>query len=136
MTEDSGEDRGLVSAVNGNQITVELIRGGGCKSCTMQGLCFRKSTPAIFTLKSDISLQVGDSVQLEISAGGRTLASLLIFGLPLLLLFTGFLLASQWLVEPAAVAIGFASMASSMVLLRWLDKKIVGNLDIRIAGKL
>jgi positive regulator of sigma E activity len=97
MTEDSGEDRGLVSAVNGNQITVELIRGGGCKSCTMQGLCFRKSTPGDFYLKSDISLQVGDSVQLEISAGGRTWLPA-DFGLPLLLLFTGFLLAllSGW----------------------------------------
>lgn len=136
MSESSGEDRGLVSGVNGRQITVELIRGGGCKSCSMQGLCFRKSTPAVFHLLSDLPLQVGDSVQLEISPAGRTLASLLIFGLPLLMLFAGFLIASLWLVEPAAVACGFGCMALSMFLLRWLDKKIGSKLEIRIAGKL
>lgn len=136
MTEEHIEDRGLVTAVNGNRITVELIRGGGCKSCSMQGFCFKKSTPAQFQLDSDLALEIGDSVELDISAGGRTLASLLIFGLPLLFLFCAFLVASQWLSELVSIGVGFVALALAFFPIRLLDKKLGKQLKITIARKI
>lgn len=136
MTEEVVEDSGLVTAVQNGKVTVELIRGGGCKSCSMQGLCFKKSTPAEFQLSSELALEVGDRVQLEISPGGRTLASLLIFGFPLAMLFVGFLLASVWLSEIGSVAVGFAAFGLAFLVIRWLDPRLSKKLEISIARKL
>ncbi len=136
MTEEFSEDSGVVTEVQGNKITVEIVRGGGCKSCAMQGFCFKKNTPARFTLTSNLPLQTGDLVQLDISPAGRTLASLLIFGLPLVCLFTGFLIASQWLTELASILLGLAALAASFLPIRWLDKKLGNKLNIGILRKL
>jgi positive regulator of sigma E activity len=136
MTDLTMEDSGLVTEISGRNITVELVRGGGCKSCSMQGLCFKKSTPAEFRLVSDLPLEVGDRVQLDISPGGRTLASLLIFGLPLLFLFCGFLLASLWLTEIASVGVGFIAMGLAFLIVRKLDPKLGKRLQISILRKL
>ncbi|HNQ43739.1 MAG TPA: SoxR reducing system RseC family protein, partial [Candidatus Cloacimonadota bacterium] len=78
------QDQGIVTAVAGSLVTVEIQRGGGCKSCSMRGFCFSKSTPAVFHLESDLPLQIGDTVELDISPTGRVLASVLIFGIPVL----------------------------------------------------
>ncbi|MDD4310581.1 MAG: SoxR reducing system RseC family protein [Candidatus Cloacimonetes bacterium] len=136
MTEEHIEDSGIVTAVNGNQVKVEIVRGGGCKSCTMRGFCFSKNTPSEFDLTSNLPLQVGDKVQLNISAGGRIMASLLLFGMPLVFLFGGFLIAAVWLVELGSIAVAFAAMAASFLLLSSLDKKLGKKLNISIERKL
>ncbi len=136
MTEETIEDSGLVTAVQSGKVTVELQRGGGCKSCSMQGLCFKKSSPAEFHLDTNLALEVGDRVQLEIAPGGRTLASLLIFGLPLLMLFGGFLLASVWLNEMGSMGAGFTAFSLAFLILRWLDPRLSKKMQISIARKL
>lgn len=130
------EDCGIVKAVNGKQISVEIERSGGCKGCQMRGFCFSKNTPSQFVITSELSLQPGDIVQLEISPAARAMASLLIFGLPLLFLFAGFILASKWLNELSSIFIGFAAMAVSFGLVRFVDSKYGKKMDIRIAGKI
>ena len=130
------EDSGVVTAVDGKYTTVEIVRGGGCKSCSMQGFCFKKSTPAQFVLTTELDLKTGDKVQLEISPGGRTMASLLVFGLPIAFLFAGFLVAEIWLTELASIAVAFTIMVLGFLTVRLLDKSISKRLSIRIARKL
>ncbi len=136
MIEEIIEDCGLVTAVHGNMVTVEIVRGGGCKSCTMQGFCFKKSTPARFVLPTDLPLEIGDKVLLDISPGGRAIASLLIFGLPLAFLFAGFILAGIWLSELAAIIVAFATMGLAFLIVRLLDAKLSKRLSIHILRKL
>ena len=136
MQEEIIEDSGIVKKVEGNIVTVEIERGNGCNSCKMQGLCFKKREPTEFEIVTHIPLQVNDRVQLNISPLGRTMVSLLIFGVPLLFLFSGFLIASMWLTEIVSILIGFIPMALSFKIIRFIDKKYGKQLKIRIERKL
>ena len=136
MQEEIIEDSGIVKKVEGNIVTVEIERGNGCNSCKMQGLCFKKREPTEFEIVTHIPLQVNDRVQLDISPLGRTMVSLLIFGVPLLFLFSGFLIASIWLTEIVSILIGFIAMALSFKIIRFIDKKYGKKLKIRIERKL
>lgn len=136
VTEEHPEDIGIVKAVAANVATVEIERGGGCRSCSMSGLCFRKNEPVSFQISTELQLKPGDKVQLDISPSGRVLASLLIFGLPLLALFGGFLIAGRWLIELAAIGIGFAAMALSFIIIRQIDNALGNKLKVSIKEKL
>ncbi|HRX76000.1 MAG: SoxR reducing system RseC family protein [Candidatus Cloacimonetes bacterium] len=136
MTEEQQQDTGIVSAVAGSQVSVEIQRGGGCKSCAMRGMCFSKSTPAVFHLQSELPLQVGDRVELEISAQGRLMASMLIFGMPVVMLFLGFILASIWLAELPSIIFAFAGMAFSFFILRFCDRRLGSKIKVEIARKI
>ena len=130
------EDVGIVTAISGKMVTVEIMRSGGCKSCSMQGFCFKKNEPVSFSIPSELELEVNDQVQLEISPEGRVLASLLVFGVPMAALFLGYLLFSLWLSELGAILVSFGTMALSILLVKWLDKKLGGNLKVTISRKL
>ncbi len=136
MQEEIIEDSGIVKKVEGNIVTVEIERSIGCNSCKMQGLCFKKREPTEFEIVTHIPLQVNDRVQLDISPLGRTMVSLLIFGVPLLFLFSGFLIAAMWLTEIVSILIGFIAMALSFKIIRFIDKKYGKKLKIRIERKL
>ncbi|HNQ39671.1 MAG TPA: SoxR reducing system RseC family protein [Candidatus Cloacimonas sp.] len=136
MQEEIIEDSGIVKKVEGNIVTVEIERSIGCNSCKMQGLCFKKREPTEFEIVTHIPLQVNDRVQLDISPLGRTMASLLILGVPLLFLFSGFLIAAMWLTEIVSILIGFIAMALSFKIIRFIDKKYGKKLKIRIERKL
>lgn len=135
MSEAVIEDGGIVRAMSGNIATVEIERGGGCKNCGMHGFCM-KNVATEFEITTDLPLQPGDRVLLDVSPSGRILASLLIFGLPLAFLFIGFLAASQWMSELLSILVGFAAMALSFIIVRLVDSKFGNKMDIRIARKL
>ena len=99
-------------------------------------MCFAKNTPAIFELYTDIPLQKGDRVLLEIAPGSRILSFLLIFIMPVLFLFGAYGLGSIWLSELPSIGLGFVGMIVSFGIMRMIDKKIGGKLKIRIGAKI
>lgn len=135
MTEEQ-QDVGIVTAVMGNAVSVEIQRGGGCKSCALRGMCFSKSTPSVFHLQSDLPLAVGDKVELYVAEGGRIIASMLIFGLPVFFLFLGFILASLWFSELISILFAFGTMALSFLILRLCDRSLGGKIKVEIARKI
>lgn len=136
MEEQLQEDVGTVISVQGTRVRVELVRSGGCKSCSMRGMCFGRNTPAVFDLSTDLHLQEGDRVSLEISPGARVLSAVLVFGLPLVFLFAGFLISSLYLAELPSILIAFAATVLSFILIRLIDKRIGGKLQVNIGRKL
>lgn len=130
------EDCGRVVSVSGNSVRVEIERGGGCKSCAMHGLCFRKNTPAIFDLVSEIDLQEGDLVSLEISPTLRVTSALLIFAVPLVFLFAGYIVAARFFTEPVSIVISLTASAFSFLFVRLSEKRMSPNMNIRIGKKL
>lgn len=134
--ETSGEDIGTVVSVRGTQIKVELVRGSGCKSCSMRGMCFGRNTPAVFDVESDLELHPGDKVQLDIAPSTRVLSSLMVFGLPMLCLFAGYMISSKWLVELPSIGIAFGATALSFIIMRQIDKRFGNRLQVRIGRKI
>ncbi|MBW6514362.1 MAG: SoxR reducing system RseC family protein [Candidatus Syntrophosphaera sp.] len=136
MEEQQQTDIGTVVEVKGNRVRVELVRGAGCKSCSLRGMCFGRNTPAVFDMETELDLSIGDKVQLEIAPGTRVLSAVLVFGLPLAFLFAAFMLARAWLSELASIGIAFAATAISFFIIRYIDRQIGGKLQVRIGGKL
>ncbi len=136
MSDEEIQDKGLVTAFADGIATVELVRGEGCQSCGLHGICFSKNTPAVFQIQTDLHLQAGDEVELWISSEGRVLASLLIFGVPVLFLILGFLLASQFLAELPSIILAFLAMALSFFIVRCFDKRWDQRFKIEIERKL
>lgn len=130
------EDIGTVVSVRGKLVKVELVRGSGCKSCSLRGMCFGRNTPAVFELESDLELVPGNRVLLMIAPSTRVLTSLMVFGLPLLCLFAGYLVGSLWLTELPSVGIAFAATALSFFIMRQIDKKFGNRLQVRIERKI
>jgi positive regulator of sigma E activity len=129
------EDVGTVVQVRGKQVRVELTRGAGCKSCSMRGMCFGRNTPAVFDLETELELQEGDRVQLEIAPGTRILSSLLVFGMPMLFLFGGFLIASRWLGELPSIGIAFAATLLSFIIMKFIDRRLGNRIQVSIGRK-
>lgn len=106
------ETRGRVIAVEAGFAWVESERQGGCGSCTSKGACGSQllgeallpSSPTQALNKAlnrvwaqdPLGVQVGDTVVLGVAEEGALRAAFLIYGLPLLGLLSGVLLAQSW----------------------------------------
>ena len=130
----STEDLGKVIWVRGNQARVEIQRGGGCRSCAMRGFCFKKGEPAVFDVQTDLPVKEGDLVSLEIAPSARVGSALLIFGLPLVMMFLGFLLARPYFNELISVGVAFGAMALSFAVVGLIDKKYGKRLSVNVGG--
>lgn len=136
MNSENIADSGVVSEVKGFTVKVEVQRGSGCKSCQMRGFCFSKNTPAVFTLESSLPLKVGDRVELDISAKDRILASLIIFVMPIVFLFVAFIIAQLFFSELISIALAFAAMALSFLLIRYFDRYFGDKFKVEIVRKI
>jgi sigma-E factor negative regulatory protein RseC len=135
MSEET-QDVGIVTAIEDGVVTVSLQRGGGCKSCSMHGFCFSKSSPSVFKLQSKLPLSPGDRVELEVSPSGRVLASFLLFVVPVIFMLLGFMLADIWFSEFISIMFAFGAMALSFFIIRYCDKKWGNRLKVEIGRKL
>ncbi len=133
--EENREDLGTVKEVIGETVRVEVIRGSGCKSCSLHGFCFTESTPAVFHLESKLELQAGDLVRLDIAPKHRVLSSFLVFMMPIVFLFAGYAIASLFLSELVSAIIGFAALGLSFLPMRVVDKRLGKALSVHIAEK-
>lgn len=133
---ETAADRGIVKEIEGKVVTVELVRGGSCQSCSLHGFCFPQNKPALFKLKSDLDLAIDDEVELMVAAEGRLLASFIIFGLPVIMLFLGYLLGSMFLSEPLSIALAFITMGFSFFIIKLCDKRWGKNIKVEILRKL
>jgi positive regulator of sigma E activity len=129
------EDVGVVTATEGKSITVEITKGGGCKSCSMKGLCGTNVSTVVLKFDTEETYNLGDKVRVSVSSGIRVLSSLLVFGLPLLALFGFFLIGRSFTSEPVAVLIGFVGLLLAFGFIRLLDKRIAGKIQFHLEGK-
>jgi len=136
MTEtESIHDIGVVISAREGHITVKVDKSGGCKSCSMNALC--GSGSKAFTLEFDTkdTFAAGDKVQVMIAPGSRILSSLIVFGLPILGLVAGYLIARNWLSEPVSVVLGFGGLVMMFLFIKLLDKRMANRIQYTLGGK-
>jgi positive regulator of sigma E activity len=135
MSSDSTEDIGIVTSVNGKWITVEIAKGGGCKTCGMKGICGINNRPVKLRFETDGQYTAGDKVIVSVTAGIRLLSSLIIFGIPLLAMFGFFLIGRSFTGEPGAVLLAFTGLVLAFLVVRILDRHIGKQVNFRLRGK-
>ncbi|HEY8443300.1 MAG TPA: SoxR reducing system RseC family protein [Clostridia bacterium] len=82
---------GKVTAVMDDQVQVQFKRTSACDKC---GLCSGAGGNVTLTLKNDLNAKEGDIVEVEISHKAVTLSYLIVFGIPILTLLLGVIIAS------------------------------------------
>jgi positive regulator of sigma E activity len=137
MSSEVNEDTGIVTAVNGNCITVEIAKGGGCSSCAMKGLCGSGNKPIILHFETDGSYKTGDMVIVEVASSMRILSSLIVFILPLLAMFAFYLIANLVLgySEGASIKSAFLGFLIALLNIRFLDRIIGKKIKFSLGGK-
>lgn len=130
------QEKGVVVAVNGDQVELRILRGEGCGSCSLHGLCFPQKKEAVLRLKSTIPLQKGDEVEIEVSPGSRVMASLFVFALPTLFLFMGFIVANLFFEELLSILFAFLALGISFLVIKLCDKAWGKDIEVKILRKL
>lgn len=135
------ETRATVIRVEGTEAIVEAEQGGGCGSCgggkgcssgkLSQMLCVR---PREFRVTNEVNARVGDQVLVGVADGLLLRSALILYGLPMLLLFAGALLGASWMAggeagRDAGAAVGAAAgLAAGFVLARFAaSRRRVGS---------
>ncbi len=129
------EDVGIVREVQDGKVTVELKRGGGCKSCSMRNICSPAGKPVILEFDTELTLKPGDRVLVMIEPRFRILSAVIVFLLPLIGLIGGYILAKSFFTEGISIVIGFASLIIVFFIVRYLDRLIGRRISFALRGK-
>ncbi len=126
------EETGRVVAVEPDAVWVETLRRSACESCTARNGCGHKlldseragSRARLRVLNPDMVLCTGDQIVLGIPEGALVRGALMIYLMPLLLLFAGALLGSQLSLNQTDLSapLGVAGLAVGFLINRWYSQ--------------
>lgn len=127
------ETRAVVISLEGNEALVESRQGGGCGHCDSENGCgsgklsqLFSPRPRRFRVLNKGNAQAGAEVMVTLTEGVLLRSALLMYMLPLALLFAGAAIAGQWAQDAAsgdgyAAAGGLAGLLLGFVLAKWLS---------------
>lgn len=118
-------ERGIVTKIEGRDVTVCLKPTEGCVNCAHSELCATGKTEVRVYDRKDIKPEIGETVEIEVSAGNQLASALLLLGIPLAL-FAAFYALSRALLPaegegPAALA-GMLGIALGIFLGATIEK--------------
>lgn len=125
------EEPGRVVALEPGAVWVETSRKSTCSGCSAskgcgQGLMDRLGVPerrGLIRALSDLHLQVGDSVVVGIGEDALLRGAVLVYLLPLLMLFAAALLVAQFgVAEPWVILAGLAGFLGGWLVVRWRSR--------------
>lgn len=130
------EEQGRVIALEPGAVWVETLRKSTCSGCAAKSGCgqglmdrlgVRERRGTIRAL-SDLQLQVGDSVVIGIQEDALLRGAVLVYLLPLLLLFSAALVAAQLgLAEPYVIMAGLGGFLVSWLFVRKRSQHAAGD---------
>jgi sigma-E factor negative regulatory protein RseC len=86
-------ETGKVVSTNNDRAEVEVAARGECEHCTAHGICNWNGTSVRKVLTVNrVGAGAGDTVELETVEGSGAKTNLLVFGIPVLLMFAGVLI--------------------------------------------
>lgn len=129
---------GIVKQIIKNMAEVEIQRSSACgESCASCGLCPGQLT--VVSALNDADAKIGDSVIIDMSDKKVLGAALLVYIVPVLMLFGGYFAGyAIFGGETAAVAAGFTVMAAAFMIIILFDKRLRAKYTpriVRIEGK-
>ena len=121
---DSSEEKAIVSHVKGDYVFLETQNTTSCDNCSTKSGCSQVSS--IFTFKSknklrmknSLSLKQGDAVIIAMAPDKLMLATVLMYLLPLVLLFVFSFIAKLLLGENASIIFGLVGLFFGLFLVK------------------
>ena len=135
------EETGRVVAVEPDAVWVETLRRSACESCSARNGCGHKlldseragSRARLRVLNPDLLLCTGDQVVLGIPEGALVRGALMIYLMPLALLFAGALLGAQIPLYQTdlSAALGVAGLVVGFLINRWYSQSRSADLRLQ-----
>lgn len=120
-------DQGIVKKiVSANRAEVLVVSTGECSACASKESCqMLKKKNSIITALYEGELAEGDRVKIIVSPGNRVAAAVILFLIPLLFLFAGYLISFK-VTKSENIAIGsaFGAFGFSFLIIYYLTKKL------------
>lgn len=126
------ETRAIVVKLEGREAVVESLQGSGCGACDSKSCGSGKLSetfsvrPRQFRALNDVNAQVGEEVEISVTDGALFRSALMLYGLPLVMLFVGALLGAQGAGSAAASDKGAALGALLGLLAGFLIARTMG----------
>lgn len=131
------EESGRVVAVEDAAVWVETVRSSTCQSCNARHGCGHSllerdragARARVRALSGDLRLNTGDQVVVGIPEGALMKGALMVYLLPISLLFIGALLGA-WLSPPdldLSAILGVAGLAVGFLVNRWYSRQQQAN---------
>jgi len=116
---------GLVMESNGSIIVVQPQVSSACKSCGSNSVCFPSegNSPKV-EVNNLVNAEVGDRVRLKQAEAPKIVASLIVFGIPVITILGGTVLGMNSTGDSAggAASGGIAGFALGMLLVSFLNR--------------
>lgn len=132
------ETRAIVVRLEGKEALVEGARQGGCGACSSSNACGSGKLNLLlgvqnrqFRVCNESGAQVGDEVEIVVPEGVLLRNALILYGLPLLVMFVGAILSNSFFLgalgADAATAVGAVAGLSVGFLLAYFYAALRGN---------
>ncbi len=112
---------GIVVKIDGQNALVE-VNCEGCKSCAAKAFC-SGGDKRVLTVQNKSGVKLGDKVEIEIPRRSFYTSLSLVFIIPIILLFGGFLVFNHLLGDVISGLIGLGLLVGWFVVLKQIDKK-------------
>ncbi|MCD4818249.1 MAG: SoxR reducing system RseC family protein [Candidatus Cloacimonetes bacterium] len=137
MEQNNPEDLAVVIEVQNNFIIAEMKKSESCKSCSMSGMCMGTKKSVTHKIQTKNRYEIGDVIEVSISAGYRIFSSFLIFVFPIIMMIIFYLISRSvfHFSENISILMSFSGLLFSGVMIYFVDKKLGKKLNVNIVGK-
>ncbi len=119
-------ETGTVISTERGTATVQFVPKEACEHCGAKGFCHPSPGKMTAEAVNSLGAVAGDQVVMETEVGTSMLAASLVFLVPVAGLVSGYLAARKiWGSEPAATAGAIVTMLISVVVLAYVDRKVL-----------
>lgn len=135
--ENQHEDLAVVKEINDGFVFIEMQTSGSCDKCAMHGICHGMDKKLQHKIKTDMELNEGDLIRVQVSASMRVFSSFIIFIFPILamLLFYGLGKYLFRFSENFSILFSFAGLILSGITIYFIDKKYTEKIIFKIIEK-
>jgi sigma-E factor negative regulatory protein RseC len=126
----------IVIQLVGKNALVEAIQGGGCGNCSVENGCNSSklsqlfgNKPRRFSVLNECNAQPGSVVQIDLQEGVLLHSAILMYILPLVIMFLGALWGAHWPEDMSnsdaySAVGGFAGLLAGYLLVKWLVLRV------------
>ena len=134
---ESRGERATVIEVKNGEVLIEIEQGGSCDSCAIHGVCSGQNRSFQHRIKTDMKLEKGDIIEVEISSGVKLLSSFLVFIMPVLFMILFYFVAryAVKLPENFAILASFCGLLISGLVIYFADKRFAVKVHFEVTGK-
>lgn len=120
------EEHGIVLETSAGMAVVRIERAADCEECSAKLLC--RTTPAserVLTIRDDIGVAVGDAVEIHVRGTSVLRASLLLYGVPLVLLLAGVMVGMRMWAPTTMAREAWSALVGAVLAALWFAGVLV-----------